>query len=486
MATRKTGVLISQRLAVSVISVLFGATVAGWLLTEVFPADFPFRSAEYTEKWGDAAVKACNWLKLYDPFHSFWFSGILTLFFIVLLLCVISRWKDFILRSFRISVTGMWKKIPEGAHGARILWLDPLGSKKKQKDPIIHYAEKYGIDGGVHGDLKEKIYLAVSSVFRKNKFSMSRSDGKEGLFFSAVAGRWRFFGNFLFHLGLLVITAGGMVGSLMGRSEILYGKSGDIIPLYKSKYSIRVDSFRIILSSGREVSDYLSTLSVVDSEGSIVKTVEIEVNHPLRFDGYYIYQSSYYVSDKEFVWARLKYQADPGDIPARVILKSDEEAKLAGTGYTIRAGKFFPDFRMGDSGPYSASSVVRNPALEVRLSSGDGSRTGYLFPLHPRFNSRFDHLFALTVEDIEPVYYTGLLITSNPGSPVLWTGMILASIGLVLLYIFDYRCINGYIGPDRMVMYIAGGRWKVSLREKFDSIETQVREKMSLTLGGID
>ncbi|MBN2185153.1 MAG: cytochrome c biogenesis protein ResB [Candidatus Krumholzibacteriota bacterium] len=469
--------LISQRLAITVISVLFGATAAGWLFTEIFPYDFKMHLDEYIGKWGVFPVKICSWLKVYDPFHSFWYAGILILFFVVLLLCIISRWRNFVLRSFKTAVTAARRELPDGAHGSVIFYADPAESEEAQKDPLIHYAKKHGIDFDGGPDLKERIYRHLSSVMGRSGFRSVMIDREGDIFFSAVRGRWKYMGNFLFHAGLLIITAGGMMGSIMGSTELLYGKTGDMIPLYKSGYSVRIDDFRILLSAERRIDDYITVLSVVDSGGETVKTRNIEVNHPLAFEGFHIYQSSYYTSDEEFSRAGIRCVTDDGEIII-LVLSPGEKSFPPDSTFALEAVSFFPDFRMGEKGPYSASPMMRNPALEIRLSDESQVFPGYLFALHPRFNSHFEGFYSMTLEDIEPVYLTGLQISSDPGSPVLWAGMIIASLGLLLLYSFNYRVINGYIGKDRMIIYAAEGRWNISRYDKYERIEKQIREML--------
>ncbi len=83
--------MISQRTGVVTIVILLVATTAGWLMTEFVPPTFPYARDSYVDRWGAKAVRAVEVLRLYDPFHSFWYTGILALFFAVLFLCMVSR-----------------------------------------------------------------------------------------------------------------------------------------------------------------------------------------------------------------------------------------------------------------------------------------------------------------------------------------------------------------------------------------------------------
>ena len=95
--------LITHRFAIIVISIFLGASTAGWIITEFIPPNFPNRREMFREMWGDTAVRMIGFFRLYDPFHSVWYRAVLALFFVTLLLCMLTRWKSLIMRSFRID-----------------------------------------------------------------------------------------------------------------------------------------------------------------------------------------------------------------------------------------------------------------------------------------------------------------------------------------------------------------------------------------------
>lgn len=473
--------LIGQKLAISVISILFAATLFGWILTEIFPPDFTARMAEYSSKWGALAVRVASILKLYDPFHSFWYTAVLLLFFVVLFLCMATRWSSFISKTFRTSAPAPFDKVPSGKTRADIRFADPMDSPETMKDPVAHFARRYG-DERVGEKQVGALLQAISDTFRKRGYRFASARDGEKVFISAETGRWRYMGNLLFHIGLLLITAGGMIGSRLGRSELLYGKPGDIIPLYRNTHSVRIDDFSIILGSGEQVSDYISRLSIVDENGVVVQTRDIEVNSPMRFGGFNIYQSAYYVED-EFLRAKFRYTGPEKAGSISFIAGPGQRIRISGTPYELVTGNFYPDFRMGRNGPWSASPRMVNPALQVRLVSSADSLSGYLFLKYPRFNTRFSPAVELLLEDIEPVYYTGLEISTSPGAWLMMAGMALSAIGLVLLYSFNYRRVRGVLDREKLVIYAAKGRWAVSFGEEFGKIEKQLRRDIGGLLG---
>lgn len=467
------GHLISQKTAIVTISLLLGASTAGWLMTEFFPPDLPFRREFFRQKWGDTALSLIEGLKLYDPFHSFWFSGVLALFFVVLLLCLATRWKGMVTKTFRVTVPAHPPKMRAGVPGFEI----PLGEAaewKDDKDPVAHYGKEFGSPGSLSEEMVNNIAGAIGKIFRSRGFSFaSRSDG-DSTIFAAASGRWRHFGNLIFHLGLLVITVGGVVGSRMGSSEILYGRRGDILPVSKDGTSVRIDEFRIMMAGKMQVRDYITKVTVIDAAGAAVQTVEIEVNHPLRYRGTSIYQSSYYLAEDEFEWATIMVSAPGMPQPAVLTLKQGDVKPIPGTELKITTGRFLPDFRMTKEGPRSVSGAMNNPALEIILDGPGGRTGGWTFLMFPDFGTKFDRLETVVFKDLEPVYYTGLELSKNPGASLFMLGMILGSAGLLLLYMFDYRVVQGSIDGTAIKVVGITARWKVSFKEQLDRIEKEI------------
>jgi cytochrome c biogenesis protein len=465
--------LISQRTAIVTISILLVASAAGWLLTEFFPPDIPVRREMYRQKWGDTAYSLIDSLKLYDPFHSFWFSGVLALFLAVLILCLATRWRRMIVRTFRLTVPAQPPGRDREAPGFDI----PLGQAADwtdERDPVAHYGKKFGKAAGVSADALSRIVEITRKAFSSRGYRTAFLEKEGRILFAAEAGSWRHTGNLIFHLGLVVITVGGIAGSWLGSSEMLYGKRGDVLPLTPGGASLRVDGFRIVMGGQMQISDYIASVTVLDSSGAELKSDEIEVNHPLRYGGTSVYQSSYYIAEDEFDWAKITVTAGRPLQPAALTLRPGEKTGIPGTDLALTAGRFFPDFRMTAGGPMSVSSAMNNPALEIILD-GPGKRTsGWIFLRFPDFSTKFDRLDSIKLLDIEPTYYTGLQFSRNPGEHIFMAGMILGAAGLLLLYAFDHRVVRGSVGETGLSATGITARWKVSFAGQLDSIRKEI------------
>lgn len=465
------------------ISALFTATAFGWLLGEVFPPDFQRELEKYNADWGGFFVKLSILLRLYDPFHSFWYTSVLLLFFIVLLLCIVTRAKLFIKRSLIVTPPNDRELVLRGNEKRVVEWLDPSGTGDG-KDPLVHFTRKHENIGTMDDESLAGLTRDVTGVFRGRKYKVV-SESRPGLvLFRAVSGRWRFIGNLVFHAGLLLITAGGMIGSLMGDSAFFQGGRGEIIPLPGSGEFLRVDEFRIIMGRDGMVSDYISTLSIIDSTGAVIKAGEIEVNKPMKHGPVNIYQSSYSIGEG-FTWVDIEYRAGGSNISRNLRLRPGEKALLSDSVWSIIPGRFFPDFRMGSRGPYSASATMTNPAVMVHIVSSADTVSGYLFLRYPQFNTKFGNEILLSAKDIEPEYLTGLEVSVNPGTGAMLAGMFLSAAGLILLYAMNFRIISGFLDRERLVISMGKMKMAVSARSEMRTIERQIRERVVRLIGDV-
>ena len=471
--------LISYRFAVTVIAILFGASALGWILAELIPPDVPYQREMYRERWGDAWLWLIEHLGLHDPFHTFWYRAVLALFLLVLVTCLVSRWKDFLLRPFRITPQADAEGLMKRDIHLRVSWHEVKGKGLERGSLLDEMEHRYGQAERLGPERMAAVFERISAFLHARGFRVSRADSNGTIRFAAAAGQWRYIGNFMFHLGILVITIGGLLGSFWGGMEILYGTDGDILPLGGTPHAILVEGFEIITTDRMEVKEYISRVSVIDTAGTRLVTTTIEVNKPLRFDSFDIFQSSYYVDDETFRWARVEYAHSNAVTGAVVRLEPGGEEPLQGASLVIRARRFLPDFKIGPDGPYSESPNMRNPALEVELEGEDGTQRGWLFLYYPQFNARFDSPVEVKLVDVSPVYYTGLQISTNPGSAVLLVGIAAATVGLILLYLFNFRCIQGVIDSEGLAIAGTRYRWRMSFRAEFERITVGLIDALS-------
>jgi cytochrome c biogenesis protein len=473
------GSFISYRLAVTVIAVLFGASMVGWIATELVPPDFLEREELYRGAWGMTTAKLVGMLRLYDPFHSYWYRLVLALFFVVLLLCVVTRWRRLATGSWRAEPPESVDELRKKGFSFELSWRLLESGAGGPKDPLVRYAEQFGRAEPIEAERLRGHFSCIAALLKKRGFSIvSRSDAS-GIRFAAFSGRWRSPGTMLFHIGVLVITIGGVIGSFGGWREMMLVRVGSSAPLPRDgALTLRVDDFEIVTTGSLEIKDFISTLSILNARGDVVASGAVEVNRPMKVGRCRIYQSEYTIDENEFERSRIRYSLRDSSRRGTFDLVPGSSARVADSTIDVTAVRFIPDFRMGPDGPFSASTFPRNPALEVEVAYAGETERGWLFLYHRGFNKPFAAPVDLVLDRIQPVYYTGLEVSANPGSGVLFVGFAAATLGLLAMYLCNPRVVKGVAGADALVVAGTEYRWKASFEREFAALREEIRKEM--------
>lgn len=482
---KKTRELISSRFAVVAIVVVLAASAVGWFSSELVPRDFSARARFYEVQWGKAPFYLVKTLRLYDPFHSLWYRIVLIFFFITLLLCVVSNWRRFLWPFVSKEIGALQRGESEGkwnvlnASWRRIKDLDSVN-----KDPVLWYSERFGKSAKVSPDKLAKLFERTRRSLEGFRYRLKAEVSSRGIRFVAEKGSLKFAGSFALHVAILIIAVGGLVGSFLGWSEIMYGRPGDIIPLGGSSYRLKVEDFWIDTTPDGAVSEFVSRVGVWRGQDSL-SVASIKVNHPLSVSKYRILQHSYHTEEDEFKWAKIGYRLDRSFLWRSVVVKPGERVFLADSSISLKIARFFPDFRIRGRTPYSELGFPANPAVKVELEAM-GSRTGgWLFLKYPQFNKSFDAPIELSLQDIEPVFYTGLQITTNPGAGIVLAGIALGTLALTFMLLFNYRRLVGELTAEGLYLKGARYQWKESFKREFDSIERTILDDLSEAMKGV-
>jgi len=482
---KKTRELISNRFAVVAIVVVLAASSIGWFSSELIPPDFRSKIHLYEKEWGVFTCRVVSALELYDPFHSLWYRMVLVFFFFTLFLCVLSNWRRF-LKPYVRSVV----EFPSGVGGTdrwnvvSYSWRKIKGAEDLERDPVLWYGEKFGRSARVSPETLPVLFKHVSTELKKRGYSVRRLKNGTTVRFSAEKGRLRYAGSFGLHVAILVIAVGGLIGSFFGWSEIMYGKPGDTVPLGESGYTLRVDDFWIDTTAEGEISDFVSLVSVWKG-GDSLSADAIRVNHPLSVSGLNVLQHSYRTEEDEFEWAKIGYRLNGEILWKSFVIKPGERVFLADSTLSVRIMRFFPDFKMMGGKPFTRNGFPANPAVKIEVQTVDSHATGWLFLKYPEFNSDLKVPVSFSLMDVEPVFYSGLQITSNPGSSMIFTGIAIGTVSLVIMLFSNYRKIVGELDSEGFHMKGARYQWKESFKGECARITDDVLNVLRTAMKGV-
>ena len=325
-----------------------------------------------------------------------------------------------------------------------------LGAGIGQNLPAEAYADRYGetvgalvVSSGLNNVFTSWYFLTFIAWLTVSLLGCSFTRLRRA---AEVPGRNRVsrIGVLVVHLALLVILAGGLITGVFGYRYVadVYLGAGQEMLITEGGFTLRVDAAVTEFADSGMVSEYYSDVAVLEN-GVEVATHRVEVNSPLVYGGIGVYQHQMLpsaTSVEELVFG-IVVCGEGGDGPLRhIVVPFGEDFDVSGTDLTLKALEFYSDFTYDIEQRIAVLASVghRNPAVLVRISeSGNLIDEQWVFAdtqIHRRDEGMPCRLFLL---DYKPDYKLGLTrfeISHQPGTPLLFAGFIVMSLGLAATF----------------------------------------------------
>jgi cytochrome c biogenesis protein len=365
-----------------------------------------------------ATLKAVGFL---DMYHSWWFVLILTLLAVNLIVCSIKHfprtWR-FFSRPTKILDKGLEK-------ASTLVW--NTAWKETLPEP-------------------NALFTRLESLWA-GKWQVTEQVGEHGseLHYVAEKGRWSRLGVYFVHLSILIIFAGGIIGSLFGikgfvnipegervSSFYTYGEKQNSIAL---GYTVACRDFDVEFYDSGRPKEYSSDLAIYQGD-KLIKEKRIEVNHPLSYQGFTLYQSSYGAYGGT-VDLELNFRKTGVVLPLQ--LKVGKPLRLPEKWGWIEVLKYDENYmRMG-------------PAVLVLRDPGNGIKP-YQFQVflnYPKFGEQNGKTAEFCVlKNVEQLYYTGLQVNKDPGVWIVWLGCLMMILGLYVAFFMSHRRLWLRLAPE--------------------------------------
>jgi len=253
-----------------------------------------------------------------------------------------------------------------------------------------------------------------------------------------LRGRWRKSGEYLIHLGFVLIVAAYLWGSWAGmRSEgvrIFVGEVREIKAL--PGHYLRLEAFEPIFGEGGRPIDMLSSVALLQGDRELKRGV-VKTNTPLLWEGLVVVPASFGRVPSGFNFFVAGRGATALTVGARLELDG---------GSLLRVRNFFPDaVRRSGGQAIFRGDTLGDPAIELELlQPGREPWRGWYFL---RDEIPFPLVEAgLRLWPTEPIYdvFSVLTINRDPGAPLAMTGALLMLAGVLLATAsFYYKRVRG-------------------------------------------
>jgi cytochrome c biogenesis protein len=241
-----------------------------------------------------------------------------------------------------------------------------------------------------------------------------------------------------------VLIVGATIGAIFGMEgyvSIIEGESINTIDLPGGKetmalpFAVRCDKFSLEFYKNGAPKTYRSDLSFIQNN-QVTKRAQLLVNHPFTFEGIRFYQSS--------------YGAAPGGKATLTIWKNGQKYMEK----TVGMDDVF-DLPGGEAKVQvlriEENLMKMGPSVKLVVHGAKGETTFWVFQQidkiqemnpdiitqAPLFNPGLFRPYHFILNGMEEKYYTGLQVSSDPGTPVVAAAAVLLICGL-MLFLFSY------------------------------------------------
>ncbi|MCK5540160.1 MAG: cytochrome c biogenesis protein ResB [Deltaproteobacteria bacterium] len=379
--------------------------------------------ADYLKIYKESTYTILKAIGFLDMYHSWWFVLIMTLLTINLIAC---SWKHFP-RTWRFF-----------SHPTRLL------------DKTLEKASVPALVGRRSWELLPEDPASLLPRLEglwPGRWQWLEHAGEAGpeLHYAAEKGRWSRLGVYFVHLSILIIFAGGIIGSLFGVKGYVNIPEGEKISTFFTYgdqqtsidlgFSVECRDFEVEFYESGGPKEYSSDLIIYDN-GKPVKEKIIEVNHPISYQGFTFYQSSYGAYGG-LVDLELNFRQTGLVLPLK--LEVGRPLRLPENWGWIEVLTF------------EENSMRMGPAVKVLRDPGKGVKPYqfWVFLRFPKFGEENRKTSEFCVfKNIEQLYYTGLQVNKDPGVWVVWIGCIMMILGLYVAFFMSHRRLWLRLAPN--------------------------------------
>ncbi|MEG6533308.1 cytochrome c biogenesis protein ResB [Caldifermentibacillus hisashii] len=319
----------------------------------------------------------------------------------------------------------------------------------------------------------------VKERLTKKRYNVMEENGN----LLAEKGRFSRWGPYINHIGLIIFLIGAMLRFAPGFyvNEALWIKEGDTLAIPGTNKEYYLTNHQFILElydesdgevykealnqKGGVVKNYQSNITLYKAEASLpgekpklhkLEDYQIQVNKPLKFDQYAIYQSSYRLNEIAKMTFSLTDKESGqtfGDIT--IDLTNPEENYDLGNGYQVELMSYFPDFQIVDGEPSTKSSKPVNPAFAFKMVTPDKPQGEVSFAaIQQTIEPMGENKYKMTFKSVDTVNYSGLTVRKDLTLPIIALGGVIFLIGVAQGSFWYHRRI--WLKQENGVILLAG------------------------------
>lgn len=318
-------------------------------------------------------------------------------------------------------------------------------------------------------EVKNDSLSKVEKNLKEKRYHIRKENGN----LLAEKGRFSRWGPYVNHLGLIIFLIGAMLRFVPGMyvDKVLWLRDGETkqIPDTNGEYYLKNNQFIVELYDqekdnevfketlekvGNVVKNYQANVTLYQKDGNSivgeapdlkkVKDYKIQVNKPLKFGDYAVYQVDYKLNEISKMSFNLTNKETKENYGSITVDMYDPQTKYElKDGYSVEILSYFPDFEFDKEGkPTTKSRIPNNPAFVFKMFTPDKPKGEISFAAIQQTLEPFgDNEYKMTFSGIETKNVTGLTVRKDLTIWIISLGGIIFMIGVIQGSYWNHRRI---------------------------------------------
>ncbi|ARJ40162.1 cytochrome C biogenesis protein [Sporosarcina ureae] len=459
----------SVKIGVSIIAAVLIASAIGTIFPQKFyvPATTPEGYLEYYERLYGTVGKLYYELGLYDMYNSWWFKVLVGMLATSIIIASIDR------------VVPLYKS---------------LKKQRTRRHPSFMKRQRIFGEGDVQHT--EESLVKAAEKLKAMRYNVKTENG------AILAEKHRFsrWGPYINHVGLIIFISGILLRGIPGFyvDEAMWLREGETRNIVGAPgYVLENKKFTLenytkeeaeevfgeaLEKNGAIAKSYTTDVTLYkQEEGALpgsesLKKVEdysINVNKPLKFDGYNVFQMDYKLNELKNMTFHLVNKSSEESLGEFTVNLSDPEKEYdLGNGSTVNMLGFYPDYDgIKDGEPYSKSPVPNNPAFIFQMNTPDKPKGEKSFVAIRQTLEVEENDYAIKFAAAETRNISGLTIRKDKTLYILLLGGLVFMIGVIQGMYWQHRRV--WIQEDTeghlLIAAHTNKNW-FSLRKELDTL----------------
>jgi len=431
----------SVKIGVSLIIIILVAAAIGTILPQVLyvPATGAEDIAAYYERVYGTFGKLYYELGLSDLYGSWWFQTLIGMLGISLIVASLDR------------VIPLYKSL-----------------KKQRTRRHESFMKRQRIFGLGENQLGEDTWTKSEEKLKELHYHVKREDGA----ILGEKGRFSRWGPYINHLGLIIFLFGVMLRALPGFyvDETMWIREGETRAIPETPgYYLKSEEFILETYDKEQAGEVFE--EAIDRVGTIasnyqtdvvlykkpedalpgqtdkleeVKKDSIQVNHPLKFEGFSVFQMDFRLDELRAMHFNLSNKASGESLgEISIDLVDPEKSYDLGNGSKVELLGYYPDFSGFENGePQTKSPVPNNPAFLVKMTTPEtpDGETSFV-AIKQTVEPLGDNAYKLEFQNVETRDISGLTVRKDKTLWILALGGLIFMIGVAQGSYWNHRRI---------------------------------------------